>query len=367
MAFFAVGRNQPSRAGLESSDDEGFAMKSTYRWGLAVALATGSVGFAADDDPKGKTQDKRDPAVLFQRLDRNGDGKIGKDERDAAPERARMMLSRADANGDGEVTKEEFLAAGAGKGGRGPKGELQKGKGEPPKGEPGKEAPKPGADRKRKPGKGDGAPMFKRLDANGDGKVSKNEAKGPLADYFDRLDADKDGFLSESEVQSGREKMARKGPRPGKGGDLKPGDDPKGEKAPPKKEGAPDFAMMLQRLDSNADGKISKEEARGPVAENFDRFDANNDGFVSKDEMEAIGKRLEAMGPMRGAFQPEPSFVNLFNQQDVDADGRVTRSEAKAKLLENFDALDADKDGKLTRQEVEAGMKKLGAKQPPKN
>jgi len=350
-------------------------MSSTFLSGLTLALCAGSASAANDDDPKGKPKQggkERDPAALFQRLDRNGDGKISKDELEAAPERVRNLLARADANGDGEITKEEFLSATPGKGGKGKKGELRKGKGEPPKGEPGKDAPKPGEDRKKKPGKGDGGEIFKRLDVNGDGKISRDEAKGPLADYFDRLDADKDGFLTESEIRDAREKIGKKGPskdglKPGKGAkERKRGAEPP-EKTPPKKEDGPDFASMIGRLDSNGDGKISKSEARGPLAENFDRFDTNNDGFISKSELEEAGKRMKnGMGPMQGLFRPEASFVNLFNQQDVDADGRVTRAEAKGKLLENFDVLDADKDGKLTRQEVEAGMKKLAEKSAPK-
>ncbi len=40
----------------------------------------------------------------------------------------------------------------------------------------------------------------------------------------------------------------------------------------------------FQRMDSNDDGHISKNEARGKVVDNFDRLDKNNDGKISLKE-----------------------------------------------------------------------------------
>src|SRR5262249_11286213 len=36
---------------------------------------------------------------------------------------------------------------------------------------------------------------------------------------------------------------------------------------------------VFERLDTNKDGKISKEEAKGLIKEHFDRLDVNHDGF----------------------------------------------------------------------------------------
>ncbi len=42
---------------------------------------------------------------------------------------------------------------------------------------------------------------------------------------------------------------------------------------------------MLERMDNNNDGKISKSEAKGKLKENFDRRDANKDGNITENEL----------------------------------------------------------------------------------
>lgn len=46
-------------------------------------------------------------AVMFARLDANGDGALDAQERGG--ERAQRMLANADANGDGRITRDEFM------------------------------------------------------------------------------------------------------------------------------------------------------------------------------------------------------------------------------------------------------------------
>lgn len=42
--------------------------------------------------------------------------------------------------------------------------------------------------------------IFKQLDKDEDGKLSKNEVKGPLKNDFSKIDTNEDGFLSKEEV-----------------------------------------------------------------------------------------------------------------------------------------------------------------------
>ncbi|MCG9791688.1 EF-hand domain-containing protein [Flavobacterium algicola] len=43
--------------------------------------------------------------------------------------------------------------------------------------------------------------IIKKMDADKDGKLSKDEVKGPLKDDFTKIDTDKDGFLSLAEIK----------------------------------------------------------------------------------------------------------------------------------------------------------------------
>jgi hypothetical protein len=52
-------------------------------------------------------------------------------------------------------------------------------------------------------------------------------------------------------------------------------------------QGGPSPAKIMERMDADGDGKIARQEWRGPPPR-FNRLDSNSDGFLSVEELEAI-------------------------------------------------------------------------------
>lgn len=87
---------------------------------------------------------------------------------------------------------------------------------------------------------------------------------------------------------------------------------------------------MIDGLDADNDGKISKTEARAGSDAHFDRIDANNDGVITPDEAERL-------------FRPQP---------DANGDGKVSAEEFAALGDARFARRDANSDGVLADDEL---------------
>lgn len=59
----------------------------------------------------------------------------------------------------------------------------------------------------------------------------------------------------------------------------------------------PTFKELIKEMDANEDGKLSKDELKGPLKENFGKVDADEDGFITKEEFEKAPKPKR--GPKR--------------------------------------------------------------------
>ncbi|PQV47799.1 EF hand domain-containing protein [Jejuia pallidilutea] len=52
----------------------------------------------------------------------------------------------------------------------------------------------------------------------------------------------------------------------------------------------PSVDEIFEHMDENEDGKLSKEEVKGPLKEMFTKIDTNEDGYLSKKEVEEAPK-----------------------------------------------------------------------------
>lgn len=77
------------------------------------------------------------------------------------------------------------------------------------------------------------------------------------------------------------------------------GGPPRGEGKPPEGARPPggfDPMARFNSMDKDQDGKVTRSEAEGRMAENFENFDSDSDGSVTKDEFLAVMAKFRAAG-----------------------------------------------------------------------
>jgi Ca2+-binding EF-hand superfamily protein len=136
---------------------------------FALGLSAAADTFAGDGAGKG-ADDK------FAKMDTNGDGKISSSEHSSG---ARTMFQSMDTNKDGSVTAAEMDAAHAGK---------------------------KSGDMKRDGMKMSSADKIKKMDSNGDGRLSASEHEAGSRDMFAKSDANKDGSITAEEMKAAHQK-----------------------------------------------------------------------------------------------------------------------------------------------------------------
>jgi Ca2+-binding EF-hand superfamily protein len=122
-------------------------------------------------------------------------------------------------------------------------------------------------------GQGQGvAARFKKADTNGDGMLSRDEARAlpQISRHFDEIDANHDGQVTSDEIRAYHAKMRAQ-----------------------RQEVS---AARFKKIDTDGDGKISRAEAQANsprLAEHFDEIDTNKDGFITPEEMKAAQLRRQ--------------------------------------------------------------------------
>ena len=114
--------------------------------------------------------------------------------------------------------------------------------------------------------------LWTRLDSNGDGRISASEGSADAAfnTDFSAMDSDEDGFVTDAEYRSAAKAEGS--------GDADSSSRSSG--------GTGD---VMRRLDTNADGSISRSEgdADATIKSSFGSIDTDSDGMVSRAEYQA--------------------------------------------------------------------------------
>ncbi len=278
------------------------------------AKLTGPGGMGGPGGPR------PDPKESFKQFDKNGDGKLTKEE---LPEPLRERIGQVfDRLGKTELTQEEWIQG------------AERFMGQA--GGAGGQRPEPGA-------------AFKRLDANGDGKLSKDELPAEMrermAPLFERLGKSE---LTQDEFIQG-------GPPGGRPGQNPQGRRPEGER--PEGAAAPEGARRPDQPRAESGRRPDGErgpDARRPEGERRPDGERGPEGRRPEGDRRPEAQGPEGRGP-EGDRRPDgPRGPTIIRKLDKNNDGRVSKDEL-AKLVDLFEELDTNHDGQLDPFELIGG------------
>jgi Ca2+-binding EF-hand superfamily protein len=126
--------------------------------------------------------------------------------------------------------------------------------------------------------------MFGEADSNHDGAVSQSEWQAARLreanERFQKMDMNRDGKLTREEMQQAREHRQER-----------MGEHRHGE-----------WRERMRKMDKDGDGQLSRAEIGNDMprlSQNFDQLDSNRDGKLSRDEMRAGRKQERGESPQR--------------------------------------------------------------------
>ncbi|MCH2582127.1 MAG: EF-hand domain-containing protein, partial [Planctomycetes bacterium] len=206
------------------------------------------------------------------------------------------------------------------------------------------------------------ADFIRRLDKDGDGKVSSEELpqtyRARLGGKFEEFDKNKDGALNQQEVAA-MLPTANSSRRPS-GTPSRDSDRPR----PSSRDAAqPSQDALFAILDRDRDGKLSRREleAAGSI---LARLDRDKDGSVSKREIAAAASDKAPSSRSSRERDSRGGISSYAKRLDKNNDGKITREEASGPIKERFDRLDEDGDGILKVEDVEKAFKRSRSRSP---
>jgi hypothetical protein len=199
-----------------------------------------------------------------------------------------------------------------------------------------------------------GAPHV-RVMFGGDHVTTRAEVSEHVAKMFAKLDTNHDGFITREEIDAVHAKMKA---AMAKAGDAQERVRDVHKRLAERGVFIGDRGAMFDRLDTNHDGNISRQEflAMKPKVRE-ERVIVMRDGPDG-----AAGAPLPPLDGHPGMMRMHMHMAGmgrlggrLFDMADANHDGRVTLAEAQAAALAHFDKADLNHDGRITPEERAQG------------
>ena len=190
-----------------------------------------------------------------------------------------------------------------------------------------------------------------RVMFGGDHVMTRDEVSKHVAEMFAKLDTNHDGFVTKQEVEALHAQMeAKMQAAMARAGDVE-------KRLADSGVFVGDRGAMFDRLDTNHDGNISRQEfmAGRPNVHQERVMIMNSGGAPGAPDAPGMnghmgmGMHMHHMGGMgmgMGGFG-----MRLFDMADANHDGRVSLAEAQSAALAHFDKADLNHDGKITPDE----------------
>lgn len=197
--------------------------------------------------------------------------------------------------------------------------------------------------------------IFARLDSDRNGILTEGELPGSQTRLFARLvrlgDTDGDGGLTEQEWRTAIEPR-----RPAK---------PIEEKQRAELPGADEIRVLLLKLDVDANGVLTQQEAPKELKKTFqqiaDQYDRNDDGQINTFELARGGPRLQGMAQrtVRQLDIDVERELKKFDREQGKQALRFSQAPRREEVLRNakqslalFEQVDTNQDGNLQRDEI---------------
>ncbi|HEU0121256.1 MAG TPA: EF-hand domain-containing protein [Bryobacteraceae bacterium] len=166
------------------------------------------------------------------------------------------------------------------------------------------------------------SPLLAALDADRDGTLSAAELAGAPKAIL-TLDKNGDGAVSAEELHSNGGQ--RRGP------------------------GGPD--PLFRAIDTDGDGALSSAEISA-ASKSLLALDKDADGMLQRDEV-----RPARMGP---GGNPQEMVDRVFENNDANKDGKLSRDEMPERMREMFARADENQDGFVTKDELTKAFSSMG-------